>query len=268
VNETPAPTGPGALIGPAFTDLAGDPASEPQLARLYARYHWVRGYCDGRDVIEVACGSGQGLGLLARSARRVTGGDYSAENLAIARRTYGARIPLLRLDAHRLPLADASVDVVALLEAVYFLPDPDRFVGEATRVLRPGGRLLISVINKDCWDFNPSPLYPHFFGAMELAGLLGRHGLEARCFGDFPLDQPSPRQRLFHPLKRAAIALHLIPRTVQARLWLKRIVFGTLVAIPHELSADHRPATPPTAIAADAPDGLHQVVLVEGRRRA
>lgn len=258
--------GPGQLIGPSFTDLAGDPASVPQLTRLNARYRWLCTYCPNRDVVEISCGSGQGLGLVARDARRVVGGDYSSDNLSIAHRTYGNRIPLVRLDAHALPLKDASVDVIALLETLYFLPDPDAFVREAARVLRPAGHLLVSVINKDCWDFNPSPLYPHFYGAPELAALLHRFGFSVECFGDFPLDRPPLRQRLFHPLKRIAIFLHLIPRTVQGRRWLKRIVFGKLVPLPFEIMPDAMAGPPPASIPSDLPDSVHQVVLVAGRR--
>jgi SAM-dependent methyltransferase len=265
-THEPGTGGPGTLIGPAFTDLAGDPASMPQLARLHARYRWLRSHCVNRDVLEVACGSGQGLGVVARDARRVFGGDYSVENLVIARHTYEERMPLLRLDAQRLPIKEASLDVIALLEALYFLPDPDAFVSEAARALRPGGQLLISVINKDCWDFNPNPLYPHLFGAPELAALLRHHGFSVECFGDIPLDRPSLRHRLFHPLKRIAIFLHLIPRTLQARLWLKRIVFGKLVAIPFEIAPDVMPGPPPIPIATDRPDSVHQVVLATGRR--
>jgi SAM-dependent methyltransferase len=266
---TPAPLpsiGPGRLIGPSFTDVAGEPGTRPQFERLCGRYFWVREYCAGRDVVEVACGSGQGLGLLARTAGRVVGGDYSAENLAIGRATYGGRVQLTRLDAHELPFRAASVDVVALLETLYFLPRPDSFIAEAARVLRPGGHLLVSVINRDCWDFNPSPLYPGYFGARELTALLARHGFATECFGAFPLDRPSLRQRVFRPLKRAAIALNLIPTTVQARLWLKRIAIGKLMPLPFEILPDSASYQPPVPVAGDQTDPVHQVVLAAGRK--
>jgi 2-polyprenyl-3-methyl-5-hydroxy-6-metoxy-1,4-benzoquinol methylase len=58
------------------TELPGSNATKEQLARLYHRYHFAAGFCEGKDVLEVACGAGQGLGYLARKAKSVVGGDY------------------------------------------------------------------------------------------------------------------------------------------------------------------------------------------------
>jgi SAM-dependent methyltransferase len=168
------------------------------------------------------------------------------------------------MDAHHLPIRSSRLDVVLLLETLYFLPNPDAFVAEVARVLRPGGHLLISVINKDCWDFNPSPLYPNFFGTVEVTTLLEQHGFEVECFGAFPLDRPSFRQKLFHPLKQAAIKLNLIPTSVQARLWLKRIAIGRLVPLPYEIRADSAPYVAPVSVSCDRPDPVHQVTLAAG----
>ncbi len=59
-------------------------------------------YCSEKDVLELACGAGLGLGYFARGAHRVVGGDYTQWMLSCARRHYGDRIALVRLDAHRL----------------------------------------------------------------------------------------------------------------------------------------------------------------------
>src|SRR5688572_28831304 len=226
------------LIGPAITDVAGEPAGATQRERLVARYHWAAGYCDAADVIEVACGTGQGLGLLRKRARSLIGCDLSLENLERVRSTYGSSIPIARADAQVLPFESASLDVVILLETLYFLPVPDAFLAEAFRVLRPGGRCLISTINKDCPDFNPNhPLYFNHYGAPELAAKLKSHGLEPACFGIIPLDQPSLRSKLFRPVKQVAVKLNLIPDSMQARLLLKRIVFGRLEPMPHDISS-------------------------------
>lgn len=257
----------GRLSGPAITDVAGEPAGRTQVERLIARYHWTAGYCEGRVVLEVAPGTGQGLGLLRSRARKVYGCDISRENLESVRRTYGSNIPLIQADAQTLPFADQSVDVVILLETIYFLPSADAFLAEAHRVLRHDGWCLVSAINKDCPDFNPNhPLYFARYGAPELAQQFRRHGFAPECFGIVPMDRLSLRHRVFQPIKRLAIRLNLIPDSMQARRFLKRIVFGRLQSMPRDISRLPGPRTPSITLATNQPDTIHQVVLCAGRR--
>jgi len=235
--------------------------------RLVGRYQWTAGYCDDRIVIEVACGTGQGLGLLRSRAKQVYGCDINRENLEIVRATYGRGVSLVQTDAHLLPFPDSSVDVVLLLETIYFLSSPDTFVEEASRVLKPGGHCLISAINKDCPDFNPThPLYLEHYGAPDLARLFQRHGFEAKCFGIIPMDKPTFRQRAFRPIKQIAIRLKLIPETMQARLLLKRIVFGELQRMPRDITPLAGPAVPHSPLSTSEPDKVHQVVMCAGQR--
>jgi SAM-dependent methyltransferase len=51
---------------------------------------------------------------------------------------------LVASDAEALPLTDASLDAVMMMHMLYHVPDPARAVAEATRVLRPGGKLLVA----------------------------------------------------------------------------------------------------------------------------
>lgn len=253
---------PRTLIGPAITDVAGEPAGRVQVERLVERYHWVASYCAGKSVLEVACGTGQGLGLLRLRAAKLYGCDLSWENLRRASATYDRTVPLVQTDAQALPFGDRSLDVVILLETLYFLPSADAFLAEAARVLRPGGRLLISCINKDCPDFNPNhPLYFARYGAPELSKAIREAGFEPECFGIIPMDRPSARSRAFGPIKKAAVRLNLIPDSMQARLLLKRLVFGKLELMPPDISAHASPSRDPVPIAAGSPDRVHQVIL-------
>ncbi|HOM17804.1 MAG TPA: hypothetical protein PLQ00_10775, partial [Thermoguttaceae bacterium] len=53
------------------TELPGNLAHKEQLSILMTRYHWAAQYARDREVLEAACGAGQGLGYLRRTARRV-----------------------------------------------------------------------------------------------------------------------------------------------------------------------------------------------------
>jgi demethylmenaquinone methyltransferase / 2-methoxy-6-polyprenyl-1,4-benzoquinol methylase len=101
---------------------------------------------DGEVAADVACGTGaltRELQALAPGAL-VAGFDFSFEMLAHARSTGGpAGLRLAVGDALRLPLRDASVDVVTIAFGLRNLPEPAQGLLEFRRVLRPGGRLVV-----------------------------------------------------------------------------------------------------------------------------
>ena len=110
--------------------------------------------------------------------------DASAGMLAEAR-DHG--LPVVRADATTLPVPDASVDAVFVVDALHHFPDARAAVGEAARVLRPGGVLVVR-------EFDPGTVRGRllvaaehavgfestFFGADELADALARSGLASR----------------------------------------------------------------------------------------
>jgi ubiquinone/menaquinone biosynthesis C-methylase UbiE len=231
----------------AVTEATGNRITREALSMLYTRYAYAAEIGAGRDVLEVACGSGQGLGYLARKAKKVVGGDYTGGLVEEAQRHYQGRIPLLRLDAHAIPFRASSFDVVILYEAIYYLAQPDRFLEECRRVLRDKGTLLICTVNKEWPDFNPSPFSTRYFSSRELAGLLEKHQFDVELCGAFPVARESAKDRMLSVLKRAAVSLHLIPKTMRGKEILKRIFLGRLVALPDELQegiADYRLPVP------------------------
>jgi SAM-dependent methyltransferase len=215
--------------------------------------------------LELACGCGQGLGYLASFAAKVIGGDYSEPLLRMAHRHYLGRIQLVRLDAQQLPFRERTFDTVILYEAIYYLKDCANFVGECTRVLRPGGNLLICSANKDLPDFNPSPHSYRYFSPPHFTRLLVPYGFKIECYGDFPVDYGTMKQRALSFIKQVMVCLHFMPKTMAGKRLFKRLVFGRLVPMPAELEPHIVTATAPSSIATDKPDTIHKVILVAAR---
>lgn len=98
------------------------------------------------DVLDVGCGPGTNFPHYAPAAR-VTAVDYNQHMLEHARRAlaepHRATIEVRQADAMALPFADASFDAYVSTLVLCSVPDLDRAVEEAWRVLRPGGALRL-----------------------------------------------------------------------------------------------------------------------------
>jgi len=108
------------------SELAGDKVSRQQIDRACHRYCWASMFCRDKDVLEVACASGHGLGMLARTARSLKAGDFTEKMLRMARLHYGDRIELSQFDARAIPYSDRSFDVIILFEAIYYVPSVEK----------------------------------------------------------------------------------------------------------------------------------------------
>jgi SAM-dependent methyltransferase len=105
----------------------------------------VLGDVAGLDVVELGCGTAYFSAWLARRGARPVGVDLSPAQLATARRCqerFGLEFPLVEADATAVPLPDASFDLAVSEYGASLWCDPDGWIGEAARVLRPGGRLV------------------------------------------------------------------------------------------------------------------------------
>lgn len=105
----------------------------------------VLGDVRGLDVLDLACGTGYFTAWLARAGARPVGLDISGEQLATARRLQarlGPTFPLVQADAERVPLAGGRFDLVVSEHGAAAWCDPERWLPEAARLLRAGGRLV------------------------------------------------------------------------------------------------------------------------------
>lgn len=251
------------------TERGGEAATHGQIADMFHRYQWARGFCCERRVLEAACGTGQGLGILASVGKSVMGCDVDAAGTTAARATYGDRLFLCVANAEQLPVRDASFDVIVMFEAIYYLSSFDAFLRECRRVLAPAGLLLFSSTNKELLDFVPSAFSRTYYGADEIVRLLDGHGFFCKVFGYSRTDALPLRHRVLRPVKALAQRLGLLPRSMQGKALLRQMVFGRLPRMPHDLLelAPTPSFAPPTTIACHAPDRVHRFIYVVAARR-
>jgi SAM-dependent methyltransferase len=218
------------------TEVPGRLVSGEAIDMACTRYLFAGAYCKGKATLEVACGPGPGLGYLGSLARRLVAGDCTASLIDCARARYAGRVPLVRLDATSLPFGQASFDVIVLFEAIYFLPNVDAFLESCREVLTAGGLVLVASVNPEWNAFNPSPGSTMYWTADALARVFRAHRFVPELYAGFPAEDGGVRDRLMTLVKRAAVELHLIPKTMKGKEWLKRLVFGKLDPFPEELS--------------------------------
>jgi SAM-dependent methyltransferase len=137
-------------VNEAHTDAAADRAwSQPDirwgLFGVREAELQVLGDVAGLDVVELAAGTAYVSAWLTRRGARCVALDLSEDQLRTAARCqsrYGPRFPLLQADAEQLPLRDGCADLVVSEHGAAAWCDPERWVPEAARLLRPGGRLV------------------------------------------------------------------------------------------------------------------------------
>ncbi|TCP47798.1 methyltransferase family protein [Tamaricihabitans halophyticus] len=119
------------------------------------------GPVDGRDVLEVGCGSGSCARWLADHGARAVGLDLSAGMLRHAHAgniETGLAVPLIRATAEQLPFGTDSFDLAcSAFGAIPFVARLERTFAEIARVLRPGGRWVFAVTHPMRWIFPDDP---------------------------------------------------------------------------------------------------------------
>lgn len=251
----------------SITEIPGLMASSEQIARIYHRYRFAREYANSRDILEIACGSGMGLGYLSAGAKSVVGGDIDRKNVDLALAVYkNSPIQVKEMDAHNLPFEDESFDLVLMFEALYYLQKPEIFIREAARIIRDNGIVMICTVNKDWIDFHPSPYTHFYFSAPELNSLLKPSFQEIAMFGAFPVQMNGIKSSLISRIKRTAVCFNLIPNSLSARAYMKRIFMGPLKPIPEQVTDGMAPYEPPVPISLSMPTSEFKIIYALAKK--
>jgi SAM-dependent methyltransferase len=130
-------------------------------------------------VLEIGCGWGRGLELLTQAADHYTGIDKNGELITSLQAEYPqsrfiqASIPPLT-DGSGQPLPDNSFDFVVTFQVIEHIDNDDLFIREAHRVLKPGGKLLLTTVNR-LFSLTRNPWHVREYDAVGLESLLMRH---------------------------------------------------------------------------------------------
>ena len=139
------------------------------------RYWWAAQIAAGKDVLDVACGTGYGSEILSEAgAASVTGVDVSKDAVAAASRRLGERATVRSGDIRELPLDDDSFDLIVCWETIEHIEDGQRAIAELRRVLRPEGTLLVSSPNPRVYPPG-NEFHVHEYTPKELATLVSEH---------------------------------------------------------------------------------------------
>ncbi|MBD0844183.1 class I SAM-dependent methyltransferase [Streptomyces sp. TRM68416] len=115
-------------------------------------------------VVDLGCGDGRNLAALADAGFNALGVDIAPTGLAHARRVIKQRSFLLRADATKLPLIDASVDAVTCFDVFGQIQDPSHLIAEARRIVAPGGLFVTNAFTLEDGTYGEGDeIAPHTF---------------------------------------------------------------------------------------------------------
>lgn len=102
----------------------------------------------GGRLLDVGCGTGHWSRFFAARGFKVTGIDLSGEMIAQARSRKSPGCHFKKADARSLPFADGSFDLITAMTVLEFIPDPRPALQEMFRCLKPGGKVLLGLLNR------------------------------------------------------------------------------------------------------------------------
>lgn len=153
----------------------------PLASRLYKLY--IPHFVPGGKMLDVGCGNGRYLSTMRTLGWDVQGVEFSDEGVRVCR---AAELPVHHGDLASAAFPDNTFDLVTVRHVIEHIAEPQPFMAELARVLKPGGRLVIETPNGlalgralmgASWFANDVPRHLVLFNPDSLGRLAAQHGL-------------------------------------------------------------------------------------------
>lgn len=167
--------------------------TEPGILAMHLkRYRFAYPYCEGKRVLDVACGVGYGSHYLAETARDVAGVEIDPESVAYAKNNYALpNVTFHEMDAARLQFNDHSFDVVCSFETIEHLSDIDAYLREIARVMKPDGLYIVSTPQVKKTTHRPAnPFHTIEFSKADFEALLRKRFYDLEFYGQRRIQSP------------------------------------------------------------------------------
>lgn len=225
----------------SVTELPKDIVPREQLQRIIQRYSWAKSFVSlEKDVLEIACGPGIGSKCLDEFSKSYYGIDIDEELINFAKHNNPKiNFSVSNIDKDRI-LKNKKFDLIIFFEAIYYIDDINKFFEKIENLLKDGGQLLICSANKNLKDFNKSQFSKSYYDAKDISEILNNKSLKiTESFGGYSIDRAGLRQFILRPIKIIAAKLNLIPKSMENKLFLKKLFYGNrMVEIPNSIEPD------------------------------
>jgi ubiquinone/menaquinone biosynthesis C-methylase UbiE len=143
-----------------------DEANNITYQRCQYAYEWSIPFITGKKVLDTGCGLGYGANFMSGYATEVVGIDYDRETIEQNKKSYSDKknISFVEGTIPPLPFPDGTFDVVTSYHFIEHLNERKVFIGECIRILKPGGKLLLTTPNtKKSFARNPFHVHEYTF---------------------------------------------------------------------------------------------------------
>ncbi|MES2527223.1 MAG: bifunctional 2-polyprenyl-6-hydroxyphenol methylase/3-demethylubiquinol 3-O-methyltransferase UbiG [Bdellovibrionota bacterium] len=179
------------------------------------KHQWILERIEGKaEVLDVGCGAGFLANEFADKGFAVTGVDLSGESLKVAQNyDKTGSVKYLEADALHLPFPDQSFDVVTCMDFLEHVENPEKYIKEISRVLRPQGLFFFHTFNRNPiswlfiiksveWLVKNTPKHMHviqlFIKPSELSNFCRKAGMETiEMTGIRPVFRSIPLKSVF-----------------------------------------------------------------------